>query len=276
MDSLDITSDELRDKGFRLIKHDTTIVLENSDGNQARSCIYDEWNDTIKKFEDEIEKKQMVKDNITQQEIYTCLSRNYDKLYNGHASASTVESSIIPTAPVELTEDLTRELTYEEVAAILSTSIKKDKPPKLITFNGMLLAQTNRDQVNVGFQAESAAGKSYIPLEVASYFPQDEIVKIAEASPKAFYHKGVWDEARRATVCDLERKIVIFLDLPHFQLLERMRTVLSKDDKELISYIVDKNKSGAIRTKTVIIRGFASFFFLYYKNRPRRTRENKT
>jgi hypothetical protein len=169
---------------------------------------------------------------------------------------------------IELTPELTREITYEEITVILSTSIKKDKAAKLITFCGMLLAQTNRDQINCGFQAESSAGKSYIPLELASYFPPNEIVKIAEASPKAFYHKGVWDETRKASVCDLEHKIVIFLDMPHFQLLEKMRTVLSKDDKELISYIVDKNKSGAIRTKTVIIKGFASFFFCTAKMDP--------
>lgn len=173
-----------------------------------------------------------------------------------------------PPLVVELTEELTREVSFDDIADVLSISIKKDKIAKLITFCGMLLAQTNKDQLNVGFQAESAAGKSYIPLELASYFPPNEVVKIAEASPKAFYHKGVWDEARKATVCDLEHRIVIFLDMPHFQLLERMRTVLSKDDKELISFIVDKNKSGSIRTKTVIIKGFASFFFCTAKMDP--------
>jgi hypothetical protein len=170
---------------------------------------------------------------------------------------------------IELTPELTREITYEEIAVILSVSIKKDKPNKLITFNGMLLSQTNKDQFNVGFQAESAAGKSYIPYEISSYFPPNEVLKIASASPTAFYHKGgVWDEERKAQVCDLEHKIVIFSDQPHFQLLEKMRSVLSKDDKELTYWITDKSRSGANRTKTIIIRGFASFFFCTAKTDP--------
>ena len=62
----------------------------------------------------------------------------------------------------------------------------------------MLLAQTNKDQLNVGFQAESAAGKSYVPLEVSSYFPKEEIEIIASASPTAFYHDGSkWDDVQK-------------------------------------------------------------------------------
>jgi hypothetical protein len=93
------------------------------------------------------------------------------------------------TKIIELTPEVTRDVTYEEIAAILSTSIKKDNPNKLISFNGMLLAQTNKDQVNIGFQAESAAGKSYIAYELASYFPPNEVLKIASASPAAFYQR---------------------------------------------------------------------------------------
>ena len=168
-----------------------------------------------------------------------------------------------------LTSELTREISFDETADIMSVSIKKDRANKIITFNGMVLAQTNKDQVNVGYQAESAAGKSYLASEIATYFPQNEIIKIAGASPTAFYHKGgTWDEARKAQVCDLEHKIVIFFDQPHFQLLEKIRSVLSKDDKELTYWITEKNRSGANRTKTIIIRGFASFYFCTAKADP--------
>jgi hypothetical protein len=170
---------------------------------------------------------------------------------------------------IELTPELTREVTFDETADIFSVSIKKDKANKLISCCGMLLAQSNKDQLNIGYQAESAAGKSYMAYELASYFPPNEVLKIASASPTAFYHKGgKWDEERKAQVCDLEHKIVIFADQPHFQLLEKMRSVLSKDDKELTYWITEKNRSGANRTKTVIIRGFASFFFCTAKTDP--------
>jgi hypothetical protein len=170
---------------------------------------------------------------------------------------------------LELTEDLTKEVTLQDIAKILSTSIKKDETAKLITFCGMLLAQTNEDQINTGFQSESAAGKSYVPVEVAQYFPENEVMKVAAASPTAFYHRsGKWDDAKKAIICDLEHKIIIFLDMPHFQLLERLRPMLSHDDKELNYMITDKNKSGAIRTKNIILRGFPSVFFCTTKQDP--------
>jgi hypothetical protein len=190
-------SPDLQSKGFRLIKDGSTIVLEDSQGNQARSYIYQEWNKTTKKFEDEIEKTQMVKDRLIQQEILTCLSRNYPRIMNGHNSSNHNSSAAVDsTEPIELTEELTKEVSWKETSSTLSTSIKRDDDPKLITFNGMLLAQTNDDQFNTGFQAESSVGKSYVPLEVATYFPESEIVKIASASPTAFYHSGVWDPER--------------------------------------------------------------------------------
>jgi hypothetical protein len=208
--------------------------------------------------------------NLTKEIVDLLYQRTYVAETNEEEEQSEQQQSSPPVAPtIELTEDLTKEISWNEVASILSTSIKKDYVPKLITFSGMLLAQTNKDQLNIGFQAESAAGKSYIPFEIASYFPPNEIIKIASASPTAFYHRGgIWDESRKAQVCDLENKIVIFSDQPGFQLIEKIRSVLSKDDKELTYWITDKNRSGANRTKTIIIKGFASFFFCTAKTDP--------
>ncbi|HKH85882.1 MAG TPA: bifunctional DNA primase/polymerase [Nitrososphaera sp.] len=169
----------------------------------------------------------------------------------------------------ELTPDLTRELTYEEVAVILSTSIKKDKAAKLITFAAMLLAQTNEDQLNIGYQAESSAGKSYLATEVASYFPPDEVQLIASASPTAFYHDGgKWDDQKKAIIKDLAHKILIFLDQQHFQLLEKLRPMLSKDKKELHYMITDKSQKHGLRTKNVILKGYPSVFFCTAKTDP--------
>jgi hypothetical protein len=170
--------------------------------------------------------------------------------------------------PVVLTDTLTKGVTFQDVSAILSTSIKKDEAAKLITFCGMLLAQTNEDQLNLGFQSESSAGKSYIPIEVASYFPKGEVEILASASPTAFYHEGNWDRERKILFRDLEHKNLIFLDQPHFQLLEKLRPLLSKDMKELHYKITDKNQKMGLRTKNVIIRGYPSVFFCTTKTDP--------
>jgi hypothetical protein len=132
-----------------------------------------------------------------------------------------------------------------------------------------LLAQTNEDQLNLGFQAESSAGKSYIPIEVASYFPREETEVIASASPTAFYHDGgKWDSERKVLIKNLEHRNLIFLDMPHFQLLEKLRPMLSHDMKELHYKITDKNQKHGLRTKNVVIKGYPSVFFCSTKTDP--------
>jgi hypothetical protein len=173
------------------------------------------------------------------------------------------------TTTIELTEDLVKEITLDDVAKILATSIKKDDPAKLITFCGMVLAQTNEDQLNIGFQSESSAGKSYIPVELATYFPKDEVSIIGSASPTAFFHdRGTWDNERQVLIVNTESKMFIFLDQPHFQLLEKLRPLLSHDMKELQYKITDKNQKQGLRTKNVIVRGFPSVFFCTTKMDP--------
>lgn len=74
-------------------------------------------------------------------------------------------------APEPLPKVFTKAISWEEVADILSISTRNDESPKLITFCAMLLAQTNKDQLNIGFKAESTTGKSYIPYAAFSLLP---------------------------------------------------------------------------------------------------------
>ena len=59
----------------------------------------------------------------------------------------------------------------------------------------------------------------------------------------------------------MERKILIFIDQQNPQLLERLRSLLSHDKKEIKLEITDKKASSGIKTKEVIIRGFPSVVF---------------
>jgi len=162
-----------------------------------------------------------------------------------------------------------RPTTFTETGKILSSTVKRDEPAKLITFSGNLLAQTEEDQVNTSYQSESSAGKSYIPLELASYFPKQELIIIASASPTAFFHEaGLWDEDRKCYIVDLEKKILIFLDQPHFMLLERLRPLLSHDRKELQYKITDKSERRGLRTKNVIVKGYPTVEFCTGKLNP--------
>ena len=70
-----------------------------------------------------------------------------------------------------------------------------------------------------------------------------------------------WDAERKAIIMNLEHKIIPFMDMPHYQLLEKLRPLLSHDRKELVNKITDKSAKHGIKTKTVILRGFPSVFF---------------
>jgi hypothetical protein len=168
-----------------------------------------------------------------------------------------IQEEIVP-----LTDDLTREVALDNIAAILSTSVKRDDSAKKITFCAMLLAQTNSSQVNIGFQAESSAGKSYLPIELSSYFPPSEVSLIASASPTAFFHdRGEWNKEVGTLKVVLEGKILVFLDMPGYQLLERLRPLLSHDRKVLYYKITDRSKNAALRTKNIELVGYPCVIF---------------
>lgn len=275
MQSIDITSNLLSEQGFYLKVEGLSVVLESKSKGvyPKRFTIYPkDWNKTTKKVEDTLEDSGFDKELV--QLILKDMSDNFESIVgssgngDGKATNTAVKPEQEQQKKIELTEDLTKEISWPDVSAVLSTSIKKDENPKLISFNGMLLAQTNDDQLNIGFQAESSVGKSYIPLDIATYFPANEILKIASASPTAFYHSGVWDPERKALIVDLRHKILIFLDMPHFQLLERLRPFLSHDEPELIYKITDKSQKYGLKTKEVIIKGPASVFFCTAKTNP--------
>lgn len=155
-----------------------------------------------------------------------------------------------------------RPITLAELTRILGLTIKRDETNKIITFLAQLSAYTEDSQVNVSFNAPSSTGKSFIPLEVVSLFPSEDVVKLGNCSPTAFYHEqGEYDKETNTIKVDLSRKIIIFLDQPSSQLLERMRSLLSHDEKEIKAKITDKSQKGGNRTKTVVIKGFPTVIF---------------
>ena len=204
-------------------------------------------------------------------------------------SSQTENRGIVSDVPFGLNEPLTPEgaawrqqlkdalnpMSDCELKEILGITVRHDDSNKIITFLSLLNTYTDSDQVNIGFIAESSTGKSYIPLEIANgYFPKEDVVKLGYASPTAFFHEygtmlpdptdkreDVEPEKKRKIVyIDLEKKILIFLDQPHSQLLEHLRPLLSHDEREITVKITDKRKSG-LHTKTIVIRGFPTVVF---------------
>jgi len=183
-----------------------------------------------------------------------------------------IEAMGLATTKQELAEklqNLLRPLTVQELESILNTTVKFDGPTKVITFLSGLLTYTDCEQINLGFLAESSTGKSYIPLEISWYFPKEDVIKLGYASPTAFFHQmgqiervESFDGTKYAKVhINLANKLLIFLDMPHAGLLERLRPLLSHDEREIESRITDKNEKHGMRTKIVVVTGFPTVMF---------------
>ncbi|GAI30017.1 unnamed protein product, partial [marine sediment metagenome] len=150
----------------------------------------------------------------------------------------------------------------QELIKILGLTIKKDEKNKLITFLCQLSAYIESSQFNISFNAPSSTGKSYIPIEIARLFPEEDVLEIGYCSPTAFFHDiGKYDKEQKGYVVDLSRKILIFLDQPHTQLLERLRPLLSHDKKEISLKITDKTQKFGLRTKNILLKGYPSVIF---------------
>jgi len=166
-------------------------------------------------------------------------------------------------------QSLEKPLTIQGLQQILDTTIKCDGPNKVISFLTMLLTYTDSEQINLGFLAESSTGKSYIPLELSWYFPQCDIIKLGYASPTAFFHE--WGQIEKTETFEgekhakihinLAKKLLIFLDMPHTGLLERLRPLLSHDERQIQIRITDRTQKYGMKTKTVIITGFPTVLF---------------
>jgi hypothetical protein len=158
--------------------------------------------------------------------------------------------------------DVVRELSLPELLDILGATIKRDDVNKIIHFLAMLLAYTDDAQITVTNRGPSSAGKSYIPLEIKELFPPEDIITVGYCSPTAFFHEtGAWDDVRKEIVVRLERKILIFLDQPHDELLRRLRPLLSHDQKDMLIKITDRREKKGMRTKNVRLVGYPTVIF---------------
>lgn len=154
------------------------------------------------------------------------------------------------------------EITIEEIIQILGITIQKDEDNKLVTFLCMLAAFTEDSQFNISYNSPSSTGKTFIPTEISSLFPSEDVIALAYTSPTSFFHaNGIYDKERNVIIVDLSRKILIFQDQPHNQLLERLRPLLSHDQKVLRAQITDKTQKYGTKTKQVEIKGYPSVIF---------------
>lgn len=184
------------------------------------------------------------------------------KLIKRHSEIEEYEKP--KTEPEYIPIDISqfKPFSSQELIEILGLTIKKDEENKLITFLCELSAYTEDSQFNISFNAPSSTGKSYIPTEIARLFPEENVIEIGYCSPTAFFHDiGEYQKEKNRYIIDLSRKILIFLDQPHTQLLERLRPLLSHDKREINLKITDKTQKFGLKTKNVLLKGYPAVIF---------------
>jgi hypothetical protein len=116
----------------------------------------------------------------------------------------------------------------------------------------------HREGIPVNFEMKPSKEKVKEDLEFDKDNPSREDIE-------SVYKRKMreWKELLKGSyyLVDLHQKIILFLDMPHDQLLQRLRSLLSHDDKLITLKITDRREKGGLRTKTVVVKGYPTVIF---------------
>lgn len=113
------------------------------------------------------------------------------------------------------------------------------------------------DPVNISLLGRDSIGKTYNAVVVGKLIPESIIWFLAGLSPTALAHDyGSYDQEKKAFIVDLWRRIMLFLEPPHQQTLQKLKPLLSHDKQEVSYKITDRSKGGRLRTTTTVVKGW--------------------
>jgi|GEM_PF-3428879 len=189
---------------------------------------------------------------------------------------------------------------FDRLVEIRRSTVKEDDYMVKMALLHMVTAYLT-EPANLGVEAPSSEGKTYPIVETARLFPQSDIWYLAGLSPTAIAHEhGVLVDAetrepiepeilkiqarlrevkdkferrelreellkltsKAAYLVDLENKILIFLDRPHHETLQKLYPILSHDVYEADYKFTDRKAKGPLKTVHVILRGWPIAIFI--------------
>ena len=166
---------------------------------------------------------------------------------------------------------LADELLLDRVNKILHESrdmpFVGDDANLILTFLVMLSCKTDAP-LNLEMIGQSASGKTYMTLTARNGFPKSMCMVLAGASREALkYDYDEVDEDGNFIV-NVDGKCIIVLEKDEsFAFIQRMKPLMSGDDKELVWKTPMKNEmTGEIETRDFIIRGRPAFITLTTRN----------
>jgi hypothetical protein len=170
-----------------------------------------------------------------------------------------------------------------------SKTVKRDPVTKAMTFLVCLSTYTE-DPLNLFLRGESSLGKTYVVSRITKLFPKSDVWDLGGATPKFLIRQhGVlvdeneqpilmtqkpdknasmeklqaWKDrlAHSKTIIDLTGKILVFLEAPHIEVFNAIRSILSHDEKEISYPFVNKTDSLGLKTVNVVIGGWPACVF---------------
>jgi hypothetical protein len=168
----------------------------------------------------------------------------------------------------------------DNIMSYLNTQIVDDE--ELVrTVVMVALSAYTKNPINLMIKAPTSEGKTYAATKVLNLFPNEDVLFLGGMSPTALVHergilvdednepveekleelnkkisscanfkeKGRLEKERREilkktkNLVDLSNKILLFLDTPNWELLRKLKPILSHDKEEIEFKITDKKNS---------------------------------
>jgi len=178
---------------------------------------------------------------------------------------------------------------YSKFLRHLSRTVRRDIITKNMVFLTALSAYTP-EPINLFLRGESSIGKSYNVVQALKYFPKEDVWLLGGLSPTALIHqhgvlvdkngdiilpfhkpdkdaspeeKEAWYQKMRDSryLVELNGKILVFLEAPHFETFNMLRPILSHDAHQISYRFTDKTGKGQLQTQHVIIQGWPATIF---------------
>ncbi len=113
------------------------------------------------------------------------------------------------------------------------------------------------DPINLSLLGRDSIGKTYVAIAVAKLLPPQYAWFLGALSPTGLVNDyGTWDSVTRSFTVDMNQKIMLFLEPPAKETLDRLKPILSHDKTEITFKITQKTKGGQLRTVTTHVKGW--------------------
>lgn len=172
---------------------------------------------------------------------------------------------------------------YSKFLRHLSRTVRRDVTAKNMVFLTALSAYTP-EPINLFLRGESSIGKSYNVVQALKYFPKDDVWLLGGLSLTALIHqhgllvdkngnlilpsqkpdkdapaeeKEAWTQRMHDAryLVELNNRIIVFLEAPHFETFNMLRSILSHDAHQISYRFTDKSGKGQLQTQHVVIQG---------------------